>query len=151
MRRSGRIRCWTTSAQPVSYFSPADHSLSHHPRVRFALLKVFAFLVLLLLLESWWSSTNKFCAQTADFWGPASNFGIPIAAVMDTQKDPEMYAITFSHIRWLSSSLAFCNWPRVPTTTADGFLYTAILTAAHPAMHLRPNPESVMVLTVLYQ
>lgn len=27
----------------------------------------------------------------ADFWGPASNFGIPIAAVMDTQKDPEMY------------------------------------------------------------
>ena len=28
-----------------------------------------------------------------DFWGPASNFGIPIAAVMDTQKDPEMYAL----------------------------------------------------------
>ncbi len=26
-----------------------------------------------------------------DFWGPASNFGIPIAAVLDTQKDPEMY------------------------------------------------------------
>jgi len=25
-----------------------------------------------------------------DFWGPASNFGIPLAAVMDTQKDPEM-------------------------------------------------------------
>jgi len=23
------------------------------------------------------------------FWGPVSNFGIPIAAVMDTQKDPE--------------------------------------------------------------
>ncbi|KAF2156775.1 UPF0041-domain-containing protein [Myriangium duriaei CBS 260.36] len=23
------------------------------------------------------------------FWGPASNFGIPLAAVMDTQKDPE--------------------------------------------------------------
>ena len=32
------------------------------------------------------------CLQKlADFWGPASNFGIPIAAVMDTQKDPEMY------------------------------------------------------------
>lgn len=29
--------------------------------------------------------------RTADFWGPASNFGIPIAAVLDTQKDPEMY------------------------------------------------------------
>jgi len=26
-----------------------------------------------------------------DFWGPASNFGIPIAAIMDTGKDPEMY------------------------------------------------------------
>lgn len=26
-----------------------------------------------------------------DFWGPVSNFGIPIAAVMDTQKDAEMY------------------------------------------------------------
>ncbi|CAF9915641.1 hypothetical protein IMSHALPRED_002661 [Imshaugia aleurites] len=25
------------------------------------------------------------------FWGPVSNFGIPIAAVMDTQKDPEIY------------------------------------------------------------
>ncbi|KAH6898361.1 hypothetical protein B0T10DRAFT_105985 [Thelonectria olida] len=24
------------------------------------------------------------------FWGPASNFGIPIAAIMDTQKSPEM-------------------------------------------------------------
>jgi hypothetical protein len=28
-----------------------------------------------------------------DFWGPASNFGIPIAAVMDTQKDPDMYVV----------------------------------------------------------
>lgn len=28
-----------------------------------------------------------------DFWGPVSNFGIPVAAVMDTQKDPEMYAL----------------------------------------------------------
>ncbi|KAK2748315.1 hypothetical protein FQN57_000973 [Myotisia sp. PD_48] len=24
------------------------------------------------------------------FWGPVSNFGIPFAAVMDTQKDPEI-------------------------------------------------------------
>ncbi|KAI9781420.1 MAG: pyruvate transporter mpc1 [Geoglossum umbratile] len=24
------------------------------------------------------------------FWGPVSNFGIPIAAVMDTQRDPEI-------------------------------------------------------------
>ncbi|MCJ1323813.1 hypothetical protein MMC10_000474 [Thelotrema lepadinum] len=26
------------------------------------------------------------------FWGPVSNFGIPVAAIMDTQKDPEMFA-----------------------------------------------------------
>ncbi|KAG8525480.1 uncharacterized protein KY384_009124 [Bacidia gigantensis] len=26
----------------------------------------------------------------AYFWGPASNFGIPIAAILDTQKDPEL-------------------------------------------------------------
>ena len=31
-----------------------------------------------------------YCCWT-DFWGPASNFGIPIAAVVDAQKDPEMY------------------------------------------------------------
>jgi hypothetical protein len=28
--------------------------------------------------------------QEIDFWGPVSNFGIPIAAVMDTQKSPEL-------------------------------------------------------------
>lgn len=28
-----------------------------------------------------------------DFWGPASNFGIPLAAVMDVQKDPEMWVL----------------------------------------------------------
>lgn len=26
-----------------------------------------------------------------DFWGPVSNFGIPVAAVMDTQKSPDLY------------------------------------------------------------
>ncbi|KIW01716.1 uncharacterized protein PV09_06893 [Verruconis gallopava] len=31
---------------------------------------------------------DYFCST--HFWGPASNFGIPIAAVMDTQKDPEI-------------------------------------------------------------
>ena len=38
-----------------------------------------------------WLTANL---PVADFWGPASNFGIPIAAVMDTQKDPEMYVPT---------------------------------------------------------
>ncbi|KAK5652965.1 hypothetical protein OQA88_9445 [Cercophora sp. LCS_1] len=48
--------------------------------------------------------TDYFCST--HFWGPASNFGIPLAAVLDTQKSPELisgqmtgalsiYAITF--------------------------------------------------------
>jgi hypothetical protein len=28
-----------------------------------------------------------------DFWGPVSNFGIPIAAIADMSKDPEMYVL----------------------------------------------------------
>lgn len=27
---------------------------------------------------------------TTHFWGPVSNFGIPVAAVLDLKKDPEM-------------------------------------------------------------
>lgn len=30
------------------------------------------------------------CDSQIDFWGPVSNFGIPLAAVLDTQKDPDM-------------------------------------------------------------
>jgi hypothetical protein len=30
----------------------------------------------------------------ADFWGPVSNFGIPIAAVVDMKKDPELYVLS---------------------------------------------------------
>ncbi|KAJ5090737.1 Mitochondrial pyruvate carrier 1 [Penicillium argentinense] len=30
------------------------------------------------------------------FWGPVSNFGIPFAAVMDTQKDPEIISGTMT-------------------------------------------------------
>merc|ERR1711964_38281 len=33
-------------------------------------------------------TTNYLCST--HFWGPASNFGIPVAAVMDTQKSPEL-------------------------------------------------------------
>ena len=42
--------------------------------------------------ESWMHADRRL--SRTDFWGPASNFGIPIAAVMDTQKDPEMCAIS---------------------------------------------------------
>lgn len=40
--------------------------------------------------STFWKTIDRF---HTDFWGPVSNFGIPIAAVMDTQKDPEMYAV----------------------------------------------------------
>lgn len=46
-----------------------------------------------------------------DFWGPVSNFGIPIAAVMDTQKDPEMYALSLSLSPFLRFS--FCMHTRI--------------------------------------
>jgi hypothetical protein len=81
--------CSTRKLLPQAHrFSESSHSRSH------ALAKVLAFSVLFYLLHSYWAWTDELYAQPADFWGPASNFGIPIAAVMDTQKDPEMYATT---------------------------------------------------------
>ncbi|KAI9668144.1 MAG: pyruvate transporter mpc1 [Bathelium mastoideum] len=38
--------------------------------------------------------TDYFCST--HFWGPASNFGIPIAAVLDTQKDPDIISGTMT-------------------------------------------------------
>lgn len=49
--------------------------------------------------------TLLFCA---DFWGPASNFGIPIAAVMDTQKDPEMYVDVLSPATLMRAAALHC-------------------------------------------
>lgn len=40
-------------------------------------------------------ANNDMSLQRTDFWGPVSNFGIPIAAVMDTQKSPELYVPTY--------------------------------------------------------
>ncbi|TVY52684.1 Mitochondrial pyruvate carrier 1 [Lachnellula cervina] len=37
---------------------------------------------------------SYFCST--HFWGPVSNFGIPIAAVMDTQKSPELISGTMT-------------------------------------------------------
>lgn len=34
--------------------------------------------------------TESSALTLPDFWGPVSNFGIPVAAIMDTKKDPEM-------------------------------------------------------------
>jgi len=39
---------------------------------------------------------DYFCST--HFWGPASNFGIPIAAVLDTQKDPEIISGRFTGV-----------------------------------------------------
>ena len=46
--------------------------------------------------------------SSADFWGPVSNFGIPIAAVMDIQKDPEMCVCLF---HWSSFRLSETSVP----------------------------------------
>lgn len=52
------------------------------------------------------SLTSHDFFQQTDFWGPVSNFGIPVAAVMDTQKSPELYVITYLP-RHLTISCAF--------------------------------------------
>lgn len=38
-----------------------------------------------------------------DFWGPASNFGIPLAAVMDVKKDPEMWVLLLCYLGKIAS------------------------------------------------
>lgn len=48
------------------------------------------------LLAPEMSSILALTLTSVDFWGPLSNFGIPIAAIMDTQKDPEMLVCTLS-------------------------------------------------------
>ncbi|RJE18930.1 UPF0041 domain protein [Aspergillus sclerotialis] len=42
--------------------------------------------------------SNKFLDYVCSthFWGPVSNFGIPVAAVADTQKDPEIISGTMT-------------------------------------------------------
>ena len=62
-----------------------------------------------------------------DFWGPASNFGIPIAAVLDTQKDPAMYVALFHYQspsrRFLIAELLRCSISGRMTTAL--MLYSA--------------------------
>ncbi|OXV10934.1 hypothetical protein Egran_01307 [Elaphomyces granulatus] len=49
---------------------------------------------------------DYFCST--HFWGPVSNFGIPLAAVMDTQKDPEIIGF----LALLSFALVAMNYDR---------------------------------------
>jgi len=43
------------------------------------------------------------------FWGPASNFGIPVAAVMDTQKSPDLISgkMTFALIIYSATFMRY--------------------------------------------
>ncbi|CAN3359049.1 mitochondrial pyruvate carrier 1 [Diutina catenulata] len=42
------------------------------------------------ILDNLFSKKTLKYMCTTHFWGPVSNFGIPIAAVMDLKKDPEL-------------------------------------------------------------
>ena len=53
---------------------------------------------------SWNARTDSL--QT-DFWGPVSNFGIPIAAIADMSKDPEMYVFNTYTLLLLQSKSLF--------------------------------------------
>lgn len=60
----------------------------------------------------------------ADFWGPASNFGIPVAAVMDTQKSPE---------------LCVCLVPWLPTFNISLDLSMLLRSSRPPVMNFYPS------------
>lgn len=71
-----------------------------------------------------------------DFWGPASNFGIPLAAVMDTQKDPEMYGMDRNTLFGANPSPCLVTHPLTHTMcTSD--LSSLHSHAPHLFAHLR--------------
>ncbi|KJR83376.1 pyruvate transporter MPC1 [Sporothrix schenckii 1099-18] len=63
-------------------------------------------LVLVLCLR--WILTNTLFSHP-DFWGPVSNFGIPIAAVMDTQKSPDLISgkMTFALVIYSATFMRY--------------------------------------------
>ncbi|KAJ5632371.1 Mitochondrial pyruvate carrier 1 [Penicillium lividum] len=78
--------------------------------------------------------------KSTDFWGPVSNFGIPFAAVMDTQKDPDIisgtmtgallvYAATFMRyslaITPKNYLLFACHLTNFGAQTTQGYRYLA--------------------------
>ncbi|EFW99904.1 upf0041 domain containing protein [Grosmannia clavigera kw1407] len=50
---------------------------------------------------------SYFCST--HFWGPASNFGIPVAAVMDTQKSPDLISgkMTFALVIYSATFMRY--------------------------------------------
>ncbi|KAJ5225408.1 Mitochondrial pyruvate carrier 1 [Penicillium chermesinum] len=82
--------------------------------------------------------TDYLCST--HFWGPASNFGIPLAAVMDTQKDAELisgpmtgalilYAATFMRYALAVTPknylLFACHLTNFGAQTTQGYRYLA--------------------------
>ncbi|KAK4450894.1 UPF0041-domain-containing protein [Podospora aff. communis PSN243] len=80
--------------------------------------------------------TDYFCST--HFWGPASNFGIPLAAVLDTQKSPELIsgkmtgALTIYALTFMRYSLAVtpknyllfaCHCVNAGAQTTQGYRY----------------------------
>ena len=55
-------------------------------------IKITCFIATFFVARSDKSSLLQLSDSTLllDFWGPASNFGIPIAALLDTQKSPDL-------------------------------------------------------------
>lgn len=63
----------------------------------------------------------------ADFWGPVSNFGIPIAAIADMSKDPEMYVShTHTPIHYAQYTTPLHTQPRTSYTPTHTTQYKSL-------------------------
>lgn len=94
---------------------------------------------------------------TTHFWGPVSNFGIPVAAVLDLKKDPELISgpmtgslIVYSLV-FMRYSLAVtpqnyllfgCHFVNELAQLAQGFRYVKFRSST------KPEKEEVQVAAV---
>ena len=58
------------------------------PHPPLSLLRSFLLIVILSLISTGTVTSNH--AIGTNFWGPVANWGLPIAAISDIRKDPEM-------------------------------------------------------------
>lgn len=86
------------------------------------------------------ASMTDYCARVSltcclglDFWGPASNFGIPIAAFMDTQKDPEMCV----------------SRQKISLSTSPEILHNAVMRSGISMLTIDPNSISGQMTAAL--
>merc|ERR1712137_7847 len=81
--------------------------------------------------------------MSTHFWGPVANWGIPIAAIADIQKDPELisgkmtvalslYSMVFMRFHGKSSPETF-------------FFLPVILRTQEPSLHKGPDSSSIRV------